>query len=208
MTRAMSEHFPENIFADVDFLTAALLAQTRRPLTNSVGMLGANNSTITTAQDRERHSASETPDPSLHLAALFDRVAALVQLYGCHSAIRFRYIHDFLYGFDWARWVYKDPLARSAIGPFDAEFLDYLQMRGTELLALIANGDRKYPPLAPDQWRNSFSFSRTPADEARLHLTLAIDGLVPVAAWDPQTQPTFNRDFHQLRQTRADHLHG
>ena len=178
-TEAVAAHFPDNIFADVDFLAAALLTQTRRQA-----------------------------DPTRQLAAHFDQITGLIQLYGCHSAICFRYMHDFLYGFDWARWVRKDPQARGTVGPFDPVFLDYLHQRGGELLALIARDDPKYPPLPPGQWRNSFGFSRTPADETRLHQALAAADLLPIAAWDPKAQPTCDRDFHQLRQQRATQLNG
>jgi hypothetical protein len=187
-TQAIAEHFPDNIFADLDFLAAALLNHTRRR-----------------ANEDPQISATS---PSQNLTELFARIVQLIELYGRHSAIRFRYAHDFLYGFDWARWVDKSPLARSAVGPFDIEFLDYLHKRGTELLALIYQGDSKYPPLPSEQWRNHFSFSRAPADEAQLYLELATDGLVPVAGWDPLALPVFDRDFHKLRQARADRLYG
>ena len=187
--QALAAHFPDNIFADIDFLAAALLAQTR---------------CHTKIDDREITSRRSACD----LAELFDRITALIQLYGCRSAIGFRYVHDFLYGFDWARWVRKDPDQRSSVGPFDAEFLHYLHLRGTELLALIARGDRKYPPLSPGEWRNPFDFSRTPADEALLHQTLATEGLLPLAAWDLSAQPVFDKDFYQLRQQRAAQLNG
>lgn len=188
-TRALADHFPENIFADIDFLAAALLAQARRKMNTAKGL-------------STRETATE------HLSRQFIRITDLVRLYGLHSAIRFRYMHDFLYGFDWARWVRKQPQYRHAIGPFDSDFLDYLHQRGGELLALIDDGDSKYPPLIPGQWRNPFGFARTPTEEVRLHLDLAADDLVPVASWDPQTQPVFDRDFHQLRQARAERLYG
>ena len=187
-TQAIAEHFPDNIFADLDFLAAALPNQARRC---------AN-------QDPQISATS----PSQNLVELFARIVKLIELYGRHSAIRFRYAHDFLYGFDWARWVDKNPQTRCAVGPFDIEFLDYLHKRGTELLALIYHGDSKYPPLSSEQWRNPFGFSRAPADEAQLHVELATDGLVPVAGWDPLALPVSARDFHKLRQARADRLYG
>jgi len=103
-TQAIAEHFPDNIFADLDFLAAALLNQARRC---------AN-------QDPQISATS----PSQNLVELFARIVKLIELYGRHSSIRFRYAHDFLYGFDWARWVDKNPQMRSAVGPFDIEFLD------------------------------------------------------------------------------------
>ena len=175
---AVDEHFPDNIFADVDFLAAALLAQAHRD-----------------------------PDPAACLAGLFDRIASLIELYGCHSAINFRYVHDFLYGFDWARWARKDP-RRRRVGPFDLEFLAYLQRRGAELLALIAADDSQYPRLAPGRWRNPFGISREPDEETHLHRELATAGLVPVTTWDIAARPSCDQDFSKLRQERATRLYG
>ena len=179
MVERVAAHFPNNIFADIDFLAATILTQARR------------------------HA-----NPARQLATHFDQITGLIQLYGCHSAINFRYMHDFLYGFDWTRWVCKDPQARKTVGPFDPIFLDYLHTRGNELLALIADGDAKYPPLPPGQWRNPFDFSRDPADEIRLHQALAAEGLLPVATWDPKAHPSFDRDFYQLLRERAAQLNG
>ncbi len=179
IARAVAEHFPDNIYGDVDFLSAALVAR-----------------------------FGDQPAAEAQLTVHCEQIAGLIALYGCHSAIRFRYMHDFLYGFDWARWVRKDPINRAATGPFDPVFLQYLYQRGGELLALIERGDAEYPPLAPDQWRNPFDFSREPAAEARLHRLLAAEELLPLAAWDICARPSFDRDFHRLRRERATHRDG
>ena len=179
IARAVAEHFPDNIYGDVDFLSAALVAR-----------------------------FGDQPAAEAQLTVHCEQIAGLIALYGCHSAIRFRYMHDFLYGFDWARWVRKDPINRAATGPFDPVFLQYLYQRGGELLALIERGDAEYPPLAPDQWRNPFDFSREPAAEARLHRLLAAEELLPLAAWDIYARPSFDRDFHRLRRERATHRDG
>lgn len=174
IARAVAEHFPDNVYCDVDFLAATLVARFRGQ-----------------------------PAAEARMTAHCDRIAELIALYGCHSAIRFRYMHDFLYGFDWARWVRKDPINRAATGPFDPLFLQYLYQRGAELLALIEDGDAEYPPLAPGQWRNPFDFSREPAAEARLHRQLAAEKLLPLAAWDIRARPIFDRDFYRLRRGHA-----
>jgi hypothetical protein len=131
------------------------------------------------------------------------RIVGLQQLYGASSSIRFRYAHDFLYGYDWARWWQRDPAARADIGPFDDPFLGYLEERGRELLGLIAADDAKYPTLRHARSRNPFPFRREPADERLLLTALAREGNVPVAAW--QTSPPLDagRPFSALREARA-----
>ena len=65
--------------------------------------------------------------------------------YGARSAIRFRYVHDFIYGYDWARWVAREPETRTAIGPYDPVFLKRMRDRADELLELIADERRELP---------------------------------------------------------------
>lgn len=179
IVRAVTEHFPENIYGDVDFLAIALIARFHGQ-----------------------------PNAEVRMTAYCEKIAGLIALYGCRSAIRFRYMHDFFYGFDWARWVRKDPINRTSIGPFDPVFLQYLYRRGGELLALIEHNDTEYVRLAPDQWRNPFNFSREPADEAQLHWQLAAENLLPLAAWDIRAKPVFDRDFYRLRREHAAHRDG
>jgi len=167
-------HFPHNIYGDLDYFSAALLSDSR-------------------AQNK----------PSAHLRTIFALTTELLELYGCHSRIHFRYAHDFLYGFDWARWTRKAAKKRRKSGPFSYEFLLYLKKRGHELLALIAKDDAKYPRLARHQHRNPFAFSRTPDDEKRLHQALAAEALVPVEAWRADAIPRCDRDYSQLRTERA-----
>ncbi|MCB9591289.1 MAG: ferrochelatase [Sandaracinaceae bacterium] len=139
------------------------------------------------------------------LAATFDDVVSLHALFGRRTAIRFRYVHDFVYGFDWAKWVRRDPAKRAGVGPFQRRFLKVLLGRGQELLQLIATDDAKYPLLSDDQPRNPFSFSREPADELRLHRELAAEGLLPVEAWRVDAVPVWDRPFADLRAERAAH---
>lgn len=176
--RALEEdlkmHFPNNIYADLDYLSTALLQDARSQI-----------------------------DPPTYLRTSFSITTELLHLYGCHSPIQFRYIHDFLYGFDWVRWVRKKTNQRKSIGPFDRTFLSYLKKRGDELLSLIAADDPTYPNLAPNRDRNPFVFSRSPSDEAKLHQSLADDGLIPVKAWCSQSSPQLDRDYSALREERA-----
>lgn len=131
------------------------------------------------------------------------KVVRLMAGFGAHSQIRFRYVHDFTYGFDWAKWVARDPEPRSHIGPFDEEFLDYLEIRQGELLALIAQNDATYGQLKGDQPRNPFAFSREPADERTLHEDLAKSGAVPVETWELRGRARWGAHFAQAREDRA-----
>ena len=116
-------------------------------------------------------------------AAFATAVARLSYHYGRHTTLRFRYVHDFLYGLDWCRWASKDPDARAAVAPLSDAFLGYLARRGNELTELIAAGDTKYHPLPPGAYRNPFPFDRSPEREAVMLRTLATTGLMPFDAW-------------------------
>ncbi len=164
---ALCASFPENLFSDLDAMTAHLVRC-----------------------------------PRAERARVGLRIAALHHTFGAEP-IRFRYVHDFLYGFDWARWVARDPSARASVGPYDVVFLDYLERRGRELVDLIARDDRKYPQLRTPEHRNPFPFSREPAAETRLHRSLASKGWVPVAAWDFDAPGVWDRPFAQLREDEA-----
>lgn len=178
LENGLHAHFPNNLYGDLDYFSVAIL-----------------------------DAARARPQPVSHLQELFALTGELLRLYGCNSAIHFQYAHDFLYGFDWARWVRKAMEKRQKIGPFSLEFLLYLKKRAHELLALIAKDDTQYPHLAPHQQRNAFTFSRAPDDEQLLHATLAAEGLVPVEAWRRDALPCCDRDFSQLRSARARALH-
>jgi hypothetical protein len=134
------------------------------------------------------------------------RLVRLMQGFGMRSAIRFRYVHDFTYGFDWAKWVAKAPERRRQVAPFDDFFLAYLEHRCEELLALIASDDVKYGRLRNDQPRNPFTFSREPQDERRLHALLAERGLIPVATWDAQGDARWGAEFAERRAALAAEL--
>lgn len=177
---AILEHFPDNLLWDLDALAAALLRQ--------AGAAG-----------------ERAPE---ELAGAFDEVLELHALFGRATAIRFRYVHDFVYGFDWAKWVRRDPPGRRHVGPYDRVFLRSMLRRGGELLALIEADDAKYPRLRRPGARNPFTFSREPADELRLHRDLAARGLVPVEAWRLEPSPVWDRPFADAREARAAALRG
>lgn len=176
ITGAMRHAFPDNIFGDLDYLAASLWRGARAAPEGAVPFLRA--------QSR--------------------RIAALQALFGRGTAIRFRYVHDFVYGLDWAKWVGRDPSARAEVGPFAPPFLAAMERRGHELVALIAGGrDRKYPPLPDERPRNPFGFSREPDAEITLHRDLAAARLLPVEAWRIDARPRWDRPFAELRRQRA-----
>jgi hypothetical protein len=163
--------FPENLFWDVDSLVASVL--------------------------REARASEEQTAVAIHEA--FDRIAALQHLFGQGTPVRFRYIHDFIYGYDWARWVRQAPAEREGVGPFDRVFIERMHRRGNELLALIAKNDGKYPRLGSSGARNPFGFSREPDAEISVHRALASDGLLPVSAWSVSRAAIPRIDFYARR---------
>ncbi len=136
-----------------------------------------------------------------------ERIARVHAVFGCETPLRFRYAHDFLYGFDWARWVAREPATRASIGPYDEAFLAYSVERAAELCALVATNDRKYGPLEGTEHRNPFPFRRDRDAESVLHLALAADAAVPVRAWDPGAESVWDRAFTTLREAKAHELH-
>lgn len=129
------------------------------------------------------------------------------QLYaslGVHSCVRFRYEHDFLYGFDWAKWVAADLGCRQWVAPFSFAFIDYLEHRVTELYELIALDDAKYHrDLGPGTHRNPFGFSREPEEERTLMERLFASDLLPVKAWDLAFKPDLSKDYVSERKKMA-----
>jgi len=169
LARAQLEHFPENIFFDLDYPAAAVLRGARKQ--------------------------GSTAD----LVESFALMTQLQRIYGMHTPIRFRYVHDFSYGFDWAKWTAREAEQDGSVGPFELTFLRYMRTRGQELMALIAADDAKYPTLRDHKPRNPFPFSREPAAEIELHQELARRGLVPVPAWETDATPVWDRAFGRSR---------
>lgn len=126
-------------------------------------------------------------------------VAELALQFG-GQPIQFRYVHDFLYGFDWQKWVQASPETRASIGPFDASFLRWLLERASELRELIAKDDRKYNQIDEHVHRNPFPFSRNDDDERRLFLELAKRQLLPVETYACDGRARANLPFYQLRE--------
>lgn len=171
-TRGQREHFPDNIFWDLDFPVAMIVRQ--------VGALESD-----TAVER----ASQ----------IFALLIELQQRYGRHSVIRFRYVHDFTYGLDWAKWVGREPNQTGDVGPFDWKFLQYLRTRAIELLSLIDRDDSKYPTLRDDKPRNPFGFRRDPPAERAILESMAKANKLPVQTWDMTSTPQWDRPYQEFR---------
>jgi len=177
VAEAQLESFPENVLWDFDFFLASIHEQ-----------------------------ACIAPSYAAYLSRVTEITVGLMRLYGQQSTIRFRYVHDFMYGFDWARWVRRDPQARADAGPFSIGFLEQIETRGRDILTLIEADDTVYPKLTGTGSRNPFSFSREPDDELALYRGLAARGCVPVEAWRPDAKPDASRDFDVLREQVASSL--
>ncbi|MDD9950354.1 MAG: hypothetical protein OXT67_02190 [Zetaproteobacteria bacterium] len=109
--------------------------------------------------------------------------------YGVRSKIKFQFLHDFIYGFDWARWVADDPKTRSHVPPFGLPFLHYMANRKAEILQLIAVNHCEYPDLSRNNRpRNRYKFDRSPPAETRMLRFLAKNHLLPLKAWNPNSQ--------------------
>jgi hypothetical protein len=126
--------------------------------------------------------------------------------FGRSSVINFRYVHDFMYGFDWARWVSHEPQTRQGIGPFDKPFLYHVEERRGELVELIVDHDAQFGFAADGVHHNPFRFSREPADERRLHEALAGDNLIPVQAWRFDGTRDWAQPYTQIREQYAQKL--
>ncbi|MBW2508528.1 MAG: ferrochelatase [Deltaproteobacteria bacterium] len=177
VAEAQLDSFPENVLWDFDYYLSSIHAQAR-----------------------------ETSSYAAHLERLMDRTVGLMRLYGQRSTIRFRYVHDFIYGFDWARWVRRDSSARKDSGPFSLRFLEQVERRGKDILTLIDEDDALYHKLSGSGSRNPFAFSRDPDDELLLYRRLAERGCIPVEAWRLDARPDASRDFDALREEVAEGL--
>jgi len=177
VAEAQLQSFPENLFWDFDFYLASV-----------------------------HRDASTASNYASYLENVTGITVGLMRLHGQQSTIRFRYVHDFMYGFDWARWVRRDPGARKGVEPFGLEFLRQTESRGRDILTLIEGDDDWYPRLADGASRNPFPFSREPEDELPLYRLLAEQGCIPVEAWQLDAQPDASRDFDALREDAAGSL--
>ncbi|MFW2389227.1 MAG: ferrochelatase [Polyangiales bacterium] len=174
VAEAQLRSFPENLFWDFDFFLVSI-----------------------------HRDASQNHDYAGYLEEVTRITVDLMTLYGQQSAIRFRYVHDFMYGYDWARWVRREPRARAGVEPFGLDFLRRTESRGRDILTLIESGDDWYPRIADGTSRNPFPFSREPAEELELYRLLAQRCHVPVKAWLIDARPDASRDFDELREDAA-----
>jgi hypothetical protein len=172
---AQVRNFPENIFWDFDFLVSSMV---RQALVADAGAIS-------------------------FLECFGKKMILLIELFGIKQEIRFRYVHDFMYGFDWARWVQKEPENRANSDPFSLVFLDYLLIKGEKLIKHINCGQVTSYKLGNTGYRNPFDFSREPEDESLLFNYLAREKLIPVEAWKWDTSPMWNQPFQEMRQELA-----
>ena len=172
---AQVQNFPENIFWDFDFLVNSMLRQA----------LLADEGAIA------------------FLECFSKKMVLLIELFGIKKEIRFRYVHDFIYGFDWAKWVKKEPQTRSHSEPFSLVFLDYLLVKGEKLIKHLNYGQMTSYNLSNTGYRNPFDFSREPEDERLLLGYLATEKLIPVEVWNWDTRPVWNQPFQEMRQQLA-----
>lgn len=168
---AVAEHFPENRFADYAALVEACVV-----------------------------AAERSADPVATVCETGRALVELQALFGRHSSVRFRYVHDFLYGFDWAKWVQRAPDDHAGTDPYDQVFLRFMLGRGAEMLALIAADDRTYPRLRDERPRNPFRFDREPEAEDAIHLTLAARDALPVRAYRLSTEGPARGDWSRAYQ--------
>jgi len=139
-------------------------------------------------------------DSQSGLNNIIHSVESLMKTYGVHSELSFQFVHDFTYGFDWARWVSKKPEERRKYHLFTMEFFTYLSKRQGELVELIGKNDQKYNQLAKGKRRNPFKFSRTPEDEKIVLQNLSDQNMIPVPAWDISPTTRWNHDFTKIRE--------
>jgi hypothetical protein len=141
----------------------------------------------------------ESTGSDVVLERLTRKIVQLLNNFGTHSPVGFRYTHDFLYGFDWAKWKRSNPGKETLGGPFSEAFLDHMLERGSEIVALISRNDATYPALPREQPRNPFQFSREPEDEIRLHRALTAMGQLPLNAWQCSAKPDASKDYREIR---------
>jgi hypothetical protein len=171
-------NFPKNIFWDFDFLLNFFISEQ---------ILG------------EYDSSEYTNLRSKKIQKIF-------QLFGKYSPIQFSYLHDFLYGFDWFKWRTQIFQGNSGAEPFGWNFLDYIEKRGYEIIALIQTNDRNYPFLGDSTPRNPFLFSRNEEDEIFLWSNLAECNLIPIPGWKDKVEISLDINYSELRNARANEL--
>ena len=178
IVRAQLVNFPENIFWDFDFMIRNMLEQA----------IIADDKAI------------------LFLESFGNKLVELMELFGFTKEIRFQYVHDFMYGFDWARWVNKEPEKRAEIQLFSLTFLDNVLSKSKAILQLMSVDDTRYHHISSQSYWNAFCFSRDPEHEYRLLTHLAAYELIPVATWNWNASPVWNKPFDQIREELSSKL--
>ena len=137
-------------------------------------------------------------------------IEQLERLYRAFSEgqTRFQYAHDLIFGFDWARWVQKDPVTRASIGPFEATFLDRMEHRHQQLVEEVKGRDsEKYPYMKEletnEGFRNPFGFSREYEDEIAVMTELAAQNFIPVPFWNIDFQAEWDKPYERVRKQIA-----
>ncbi|MDF3818532.1 hypothetical protein P3G55_01395 [Leptospira sp. 96542] len=170
IVKAVVYHFPENIFWDFNFLVRQLA----------------------------QISKFSSPNFFSTIRSLSIQIIRIFEIFGNHSKIKFRYIHDFIYGYDWLKWMLEKKKDTDDINPFGFDFLNYIESRGLELQALIDQNDSKYPMLN-DEYRNPFLFIRTTEEEMNLHKELSRLHQIPIEAWDGFAVPKYDQNYSAIR---------
>jgi hypothetical protein len=176
-------HFPENIFWDFNTLAGYMVQQ---------------------AEDVYQETAGSEYDDTFRFINLYtSMVIKLWAKFGKHSTIRFRYVHDFIYGFDWAKWVAQSPKERSNIHPLSMRYMKRMMERGEELQHLIARNDEEYHQLSGDEYRNPFAFHRHADEEMTTLKMLAQQDYIPLKSWLYNTTPAWNKEYATIRTQTA-----
>nr|MCU0824608.1 hypothetical protein [Leptospira sp.] len=170
-------NFPHNIFFDIDYLSFEVINQCKSTNTDFLEQL-----------DLKRK-----------------KLISIFELFGKDSKIKFRYIHDFIYGFDWLKWMLEKRNPMENQSPYGNDFLNYISSRGAELVLLIDQNDVKYPDLM-EEYRNPFLFSRTPIEEEKLHRVLQETDSLPISSWDIFAIPKFDKNYSSIRTQTAHSL--
>lgn len=169
-------HFPNNIFWDKDYFICYFLTEI------------------------SQHSLLEQ---ETFISDYLQRYVSLLELFGKTSTIRFQYLHDFTYGYDWAKWVRNDSKNRNTVLPFSLVFLQRMFQRGKELEQLIHKNDELYPSLKSKEFRNPFQFHRSIESETMLMRQLASKECIPIVAWEQKGLVDWMKDYSELRANEA-----
>lgn len=171
---SIQDNFPQNIFYDLDYLFYQILQESK---TSEIGF-----------------------EPKLN--EFQNSLNSIFTIFGIHSSVKFRYIHDFIYGYDWLKWTLEKKGSQEIESPLGEPFLNYITNRGKELENLIEGNDKNYPVLN-EPFRNPFLFVRSTQEEEILHSNLSIDHLIPLEAWNLFAIPKSDKNYSEIRTKRA-----